>query len=363
VKILLAKGADTKLKADEETAAEHAARRGSTAVARLLGAAPRTASAAALRPAGQRPSVAEAITPAFALLAKQSSNFIRVAGCNSCHAQDLPSAAAALARDRGLPAPKSIEQVPEIPNIAERLMNLNTVALSGINWELFDLGMNHAGRNDFTDAAVRYILSQQSADGHWHAVESRRPPMNSGSFQATALAVYAIQQFGRPEDKATDSKAVARAMAWLESAHATNTQDMAYRLMGLRWSNASGGTIAAATKQLAVAQLPNGGWKQLPDLEADAYATGMSLYALAAAGNMPTSSSTYQKGIDYLLRTQAADGAWHVSSRSIWLQPYFESGFPYGYDQFISAAGTSWAVMALVSSEPARPTQAVAGVR
>jgi len=28
-------------------------------------------------------------------------------------------------------------------------------------------------------------------------------------------------------------------------------------------------------------------------------------------------------------------------------QPYFESGFPHGDDQWISAAATSWAAMAL----------------
>ena len=58
------------------------------------------------------------------------------------------------------------------------------------------------------------------------------------------------------------------------------------------------------------------------------------------------------------LRTQAADGSWHVASRSIWIQPYFESGFPYGHDQWISAAGTSWAVMALsLTAEPQRISQ------
>ena len=68
---------------------------------------------------------------------------------------------------------------------------------------------------------------------------------------------------------------------------------------------------------------------------------------------MPASDPIYQKGIDYLLRTQAADGTWHVKSRSIWLQPYFESGFPYGQDQFISTAGTAWAAMALAAAAPA----------
>ena len=79
----------------------------------------------------------------------------------------------------------------------------------------------------------------------------------------------------------------------------------------------------------------------------DAYATGEALYALNSAGKMPAADPVYAKGVKYLLNTQAADGSWHVKTRSIWIQPYFESGFPYGHDQWISAAGTSWATMAL----------------
>ena len=62
--------------------------------------------------------------------------------------------------------------------------------------------------------------------------------------------------------------------------------------------------------------------------------------ALSVAGKMAVSNPVYQKGVDYLLRTQASDGTWHVETRAIWLQPYFESGFPYGRDQFISASET-----------------------
>jgi hypothetical protein len=36
-----------------------------------------------------------------------------------------------------------------------------------------------------------------------------------------------------------------------------------------------------------------------------------------------------------------------VASRAPKFQPYFESGFPYGRDQFISAAATSYAAIAL----------------
>ena len=127
--------------------------------------------------------------------------------------------------------------------------------------------------------------------------------------------------------------------------------------MGLAWSKAKTASIADAAKELAAAQRSDGGWSQLPTMGSDAYATGEALYALNA-GNMPTTNPVYQKGLKYLLRTQAADGSWHVATRSIWVQPYFESGFPYGHDQWISAAGTSWATMALsLAVEPQRMSQ------
>jgi squalene cyclase len=78
----------------------------------------------------------------------------------------------------------------------------------------------------------------------------------------------------------------------------------------------------------------------------DAYATGQALYALQVSG-MSATDATYQRGVAFLLRTQVEDGSWFVRSRAFGFQPYFETGFPHGIDQFISAAATSWAVMAL----------------
>jgi hypothetical protein len=103
-------------------------------------------------------------------------------------------------------------------------------------------------------------------------------------------------------------------------------------------------------------QRPDDGWSQLAGTESDAYATGQALYALHIAGRMAASDPVYRKGVDYLLRTQAADGTWRVQTRSIWLQPYFESGFPYGRDRFISTAGTAWAAMALAVAAPPTST-------
>jgi hypothetical protein len=52
------------------------------------------------------------------------------------------------------------------------------------------------------------------------------------------------------------------------------------------------------------------------------------------------------------VRTQRDDGSWFVKSRAMKIQPYFESGFPYGHDQWISQAATAWATIGLASAAP-----------
>lgn len=361
VKMLLDAGTDTNAKGDGETAAMLAAKRGDSEVARLLGVSKEKRKRLGVVPAPknslpERP-IAEVVRPALALLEKQSHNFIRIGGCKPCHGQDLSSAAAAFARDRGLPAPKMVPQLPQHmhANNPERLIDLNTFAVNSLTWELFDFGMNHVAADQYTDSVLRLIKLMQTPQGNWSSFEGRRPPMNAGSFQTAALAIYSLKQFGRAQDRDENSKAVARATAWLETAKPATNQDRAFHLMGLAWGGASQTSIQAAIKAIKETQRPDGGWSQLATMGSDAYATGEALYALNAAGKVPTSNPIFRKGIDYLLRTQAADGSWHVATRSIWVQPYFESGFPYSHDQWISVAGTSWAVMALsLTAEPQR---------
>ena len=52
----------------------------------------------------------------------------------------------------------------------------------------------------------------------------------------------------------------------------------------------------------------------------------------------------------FLLATQAADGSWRVISRSPKFQTYFNSGFPYAGNQWISSWATGWAAMALAQA-------------
>ena len=87
--------------------------------------------------------------------------------------------------------------------------------------------------------------------------------------------------------------------------------------------------------------------QQVPRDEA---ATGQALVALTESGGLTIVSPVYQRGVQFLLNSQLEDGSWYVRTRTTPVQPYFDSDFPHGRDQFISAAGTNWATMALAQA-------------
>ena len=82
----------------------------------------------------------------------------------------------------------------------------------------------------------------------------------------------------------------------------------------------------------------------------DAYATGEALVALRESDAVREDDPAVRRGVEFLLRTQLEDGSWFVKTRAIRIQPHYESGFPHGLDQFISAAATNWASTALALS-------------
>jgi hypothetical protein len=353
VRLLLEKGADATFTADyDETARDLAVKRGNTEVARLLGASVSTPAASAHASIATQRSVNEAVSLALGMAEKQSYNFIRIGGCNSCHSQDLASAANGFAKSHGMSTPPSIPQLPQnMMPTPERMIDLGLVSASSTAWELVDFGMNGVAKNAYTDAAVRAIIAMQTAEGNWSANESRRPPMNAGDFQAAAVCIYALSHYAPDGHDAEAAAAIRRAVEWLERAHPETTQDRAFHALALMWGGSSDSARRSA-KALIASQHADGGWSQMATTETDAYASGQALFALISSGAASTSDDVIQKAVSYLMRTQAADGTWHVKTRSIWLQPYFESGFPYGRDQFISTAGTAWAAMALSAATP-----------
>jgi hypothetical protein len=60
----------------------------------------------------------------------------------------------------------------------------------------------------------------------------------------------------------------------------------------------------------------------------------------------------WQRGLRFLLERQEDDGTWHVVRRTFPFQPTMNSGFSHHRDSWLSAAATSWAVLALTRTLP-----------
>jgi hypothetical protein len=172
--------------------------------------------------------------------------------------------------------------------------------------------------------------------------------LESSDFQVTAASIRSLRAYAPKSQRAEYDAAVARAVRWLAQSTPRTTEDRAFAVLGLIWGGGSREAVAKAARELLAQQRPDGGWAQLSELPSDAYATGQALVALRQSRTIRVSDTAYQRGIRYLLDSQLADGSWYVRTRAPAIQPYFDSDFPHGRDQFISAAATNWAAMALI---------------
>jgi squalene cyclase len=214
----------------------------------------------------------------------------------------------------------------------------------------FTLLTLHAARHpadEATDAAVVYLLARQRVDGRWPRDDVSRSPLDDGHINRTALSIAAIEAYAPPSLKGEIEEHLQRARRWLLNAHPKTTDDQAMLVLGLHHSAASPKDVGTAAKGLLALQRADGGWAPRPYLQSDAYATSQALWVLSDTHMLPLTDAAYRRGVQFLLRTRAQDGSWHVPSRAPKFQPYFESGFPYGHDQWISAAATARSVVVL----------------
>ncbi len=194
------------------------------------------------------------------------------------------------------------------------------------------------------DSLLFHILALQRKEGDWPNYGASRPPIEDGGFSHTAKGILVLKQNMLPGRKAEFEDRISRAANWLRNASPISMEDRTMQLLGIRWAGEK--APEDRVKQLIAMQHANGGWAQAEGLATDAYATGEALYALHECG-MPSTDPVYRRGVAYLLGTQKPDGSWLVKTRAAGFQPYFESGFPHGRDQWISQTGTAWAVIAL----------------
>jgi len=216
-------------------------------------------------------------------------------------------------------------------------------------YTLAGFGANGLPDDRATDALVFNIATQQRRDGRWYGGGIPRPPIEDGDFTRTALAIRALTSYAPPGRIPEMQERVRRATVWLRGAKPFTAEDRAFRLLGLTWGSADAAVRRDAAKDMVALQQTDGGWSQRAELGTDAYATGLTIYALKESGS-DVPAPVVERASQYLRSTQRADGSWYVRSRSAKFQPYFESGFPYEHDQWISSMATGWATAALVLS-------------
>jgi ankyrin repeat protein len=302
-------------------------------------------------------SVRAAVTRSLPLLQSSSQVFYERGGCVGCHHNLQTAITVKQARRAGFAVDEKLAN-EELATLAHDIDATREQALEGMvapgglatvtGYILFALDEQKFPANEATDAMVRLLRLMQRADGRW--VTPVRPPIEASEFTATAVSARAIRVYG-VDDPAANQAAVARALRWLETSAPGDHEDRVFRLLGLVWLEGSKAMRSEATRVLLESQRRDGGWAQTEYRASDAYATGQALYALRAAG-VSASSRAYKLGVRYLLQTQLGDGSWLVRTRSNATQSYFESGFPHGEHQYISAAATNWATQALLLSLP-----------
>jgi len=284
--------------------------------------------------------------------------------CISCHHNALPAIAGAAARRKGIEideahARANLDHIIEFFTASTPRMMLGDPAVGGealtAGYVQVALARNNHPLDTMSAAITHWLIARQMPDGTWLGNGLNRPPSEYSSISHTAMAAGGLRSYDIPGLKNPIEQSLRRAQQWLLAAEPKSAEERGMRLMGLVWTKAPRPRVEAAIRDVRAQQESGGGWSQFGRTGPDAYATGLSLFALCVAGVPPTDDS-YQRGVAFLLGTQYQDGAWLVKTHSFPVQRYFESGFPFGRHQWISTAGTSWASLAIAQTLPGGTT-------
>ena len=297
-----------------------------------------------------------AVEKSLALLQSSPPTFFEKAGCVSCHHQSLPAMTAGFARDRGFAVDE--QKARELNETVATMMQARREGMlqaitdgaghHSVAYTLAGMAAQGLPADRITDAMAIYLAQGQLDDGYWSTAPDR-PPVQYSDYTTTALSIWGMRAYTPDGWHDEFERRIERAQLWLLNETPTAaTEETAFRLLGLAWAGAETSRLVEPIRQVFTAQRPDGGWAQLPGLDSDAYATGQALAALHLGGGMPPDHPKFHRGVEYLLDTQRDDGSWLVESRSRPFQPYFESGFPHGENQWISICATSWATIALM---------------
>jgi ankyrin repeat protein len=351
VNLVLSHGADLRpTNHDGETALDWAYKFADPEVIRSLKGTPKDL-AKPVRVSDELQDTRTAVARSIQLLDSTSDRFFKKSGCFACHEQPPAEFAAAAARAKGIPVDEnaSHERIRQIASTINPVALEGAAALGGADNNLYAVEALVRGGyapNRITDYLAANLAASQGGDGGWHLPGYSRSPLQDSDFSRTAMAMRALKTYGTSGRAAEMKQRLERGKQWLLHAEPVILEDMDMRLVGAAAAGSNEAELRKLARPILALQRSDGGWAQRQAFPSDAYATGMTVWALNEAGVMRPDA----RAVKFLLGTQSTDGSWHVASRATKFQQYFESGFPYEHDQWISTMATGWAANALALS-------------
>lgn len=301
-----------------------------------------------------------AIASAVPLIQKAAMGSAKQRRCFTCHHQAMPMLALANVRAAELPIDEHV-LTAQTEHTERHLQR---------GYRNYQKGKGQGGRittagyllraleaagvppNEQTAAAAGYLLGAEK-DAHWKQ-SSARPPTSGSDFANTYLAVRAIETYGDEATKSRWRERLPDVKQWALNTKPQHQEDRVFRLRLAETLHVPADVRAGLEQDLLQQQRFDGGWAQAAGMQSDAYATATATVALLSTTGSTNSMSHDEarskaagRGLAWLLQHQRRDGSWHVRTRAQGFQTYFETGFPHGKDQFISASASCWAVLAM----------------
>ena len=242
---------------DGRTALDWALTRGNTDASRFLesvGAKRNAATTPAPAPIATPRRAADAVERAVARLQPAGPAFYNRTKCNSCHNQNIPGFAITLARrqrikiDETLAGHSMTATNTQWQNRREAVLLGETTGggfQPNSEYTLFEMAEDHMPATLNSDAIVLGLATRQLADGSWGIGADIRPPLTGSTMSSTALAIRGLREYAPAGRRDEMNARVARAVAYVKDAEPRDTQDQAFKLLGLIWAGCAGRTNRA----------------------------------------------------------------------------------------------------------------------
>jgi squalene-hopene/tetraprenyl-beta-curcumene cyclase len=196
---------------------------------------------------------------------------------------------------------------------------------------------------EFVGATRSHLLKFQQPDGSWKPNGQLRG-MNRAEGEATAITTLWVAVALGPK-----SEAGIRGAGFARKAARGKTTEWLVARSILESTFGDSDATREVVRELLGRQNGDGGWSAVPDAPSDAFATGLALYALSAAGD----DAAVRRARKFLVETQSEDGSWPVPTAP-WTTVGSNPDRLKRLEPIYRYWGSAWATIGLARTLPAK---------